>query len=140
MPNKSAEENWVHRPREREEDPYIMLLEMVCLKAKWKGYRTDLSDLYRRKICHPCYRKLWAEDTKFYTRASLHILTLRRHLVNFKYCLNCTEEIYTWGTAAQCKECIEAFMHLSENNREALELGVALNILEAHERAQPRPQ
>ena len=140
MSHKSAEEKWVNRPRRREKDPYIRLLEMVCLKAKWNNYHTDLNDLFRRKICHPCYRRLRAKDTKYYTEASHHILALRRHLVNFKYCLICTEEIYTWGTAAQCSDCVASFMHLSNKNEEALELGVALNVLEAHERAQPRPQ
>ena len=34
MSQKSAEEKWVNRPRRREADPYIRLLEMVCLMAK----------------------------------------------------------------------------------------------------------
>ena len=52
----------------------------------------------------------------------------------------CTREIYNVGIAAQCTECIEAFMHISVNNEEALDLGLSLNVLEAHERAQPQSE
>ena len=142
MSIRSPDEKWVHRPREekRNEDPYLKLLRMVCLKPKWPGYRTDRSDLYRRKICYPCYKNLNAEDTKYYTPASRHLLTLRKNLINFKYCMICTRQIHNWGVAAQCAECVEAFMHISANNKEALELGLSLNVLEAHERGQLRPQ
>lgn len=142
MSNKSPEEKFIHRPREDEanEDPYRKLLRMVCLKPKWQGYRTDCSDLYRRKICYPCYKNLDAKDTKYYTPATRHLLTLRRNLINFKYCMICTRQIHNWGVAAQCTDCVETFMHISRNNQEALDLGLSLNVLEAHERGQPRPQ
>lgn len=122
MSIKSPEEKWVHRPREEEknQDPYLKLLRMVCLKPKWQGFRTDLSDLYRRKICYNCYKNLDAKDTQYYTPASRHLLTLRRSLINFKYCIICTRQIFNWGVAAQCADCIETFMHIGAKNEEAL--------------------
>ena len=123
MSIKSPDEEWIHHARETEEDPYLKLLQMVCLTAKWPDFRTDRSDLYRRQICDHCYKNLHAEETRYYTLASHHLLTLRRNLINFKYCMICTREIYNVGIVAQCTECIEAFMHISVNNEEALDLG-----------------
>lgn len=130
----SPREEWQFRPYEEEEEDardgfYGRLTKLICLQAMGPAF-TNRNDLYRRKVCRDCYEGMSARDRRYCTPATKHLVTLRRSLVNFKYCLVCTDPLYAMGVAGQCRDCIKAYDHLNRENWRALELGLSLNVLE----------